>query len=238
MFGNQIEILEEGLFDFNQELELVYLNDNKISNIHPNVFDHLTKLATLWLSANKCTVLNSSYNISQTQQNIKQIKNTCPKPAHNQILELRRKMDNLKGHVCNKDEFSSFKTDLKKEFDAKFNEFKDSQIIFLENVRNVTENRNVCSSNHDNTNSQNFSFNSPYEMCDTNNGKIVEIIRDKIVENHYKYELKIKKLEENLVEEINEMRDKIQKLHKNTLSKISSIEENLIKIMNALKIED
>jgi len=40
LWSNNIEVIEEGLFDFNPHLQLLGLDKNKIIHIHPTVFDH------------------------------------------------------------------------------------------------------------------------------------------------------------------------------------------------------
>ena len=35
---NEIEILEQGFFDFNPDLEMTYFDNNKITQISPNIF--------------------------------------------------------------------------------------------------------------------------------------------------------------------------------------------------------
>ncbi|XP_070495305.1 putative leucine-rich repeat-containing protein DDB_G0290503 [Chironomus tepperi] len=52
--NNQLDVLENGLFDFNSNLELIHLSGNKISFIDFNVFDNLVKLRFLYLDSNSC----------------------------------------------------------------------------------------------------------------------------------------------------------------------------------------
>ena len=51
---NQIEVLEEGLFDYNPNLEYISLAHNNITHIDSKLFDSLTKLRHLYLQTNKC----------------------------------------------------------------------------------------------------------------------------------------------------------------------------------------
>ncbi|KAL7013364.1 hypothetical protein ACKWTF_015353 [Chironomus riparius] len=58
--NNDIEVIEEGLLDYNPDLILVYLLGNKITQIHANVFDHLSKMTHLYLSGNTCVVKDAT----------------------------------------------------------------------------------------------------------------------------------------------------------------------------------
>jgi Leucine-rich repeat (LRR) protein len=51
---NDIETIERDLFKFNLQLQVIFLTDNKIRRVHPNVFDHLNKLRYLDMGYNAC----------------------------------------------------------------------------------------------------------------------------------------------------------------------------------------
>jgi len=53
-FSNSIKVLEQGLFDFNPDLQRISFEHNKIINMEPEVFDHLNKLGSLLLYGNSC----------------------------------------------------------------------------------------------------------------------------------------------------------------------------------------
>jgi len=74
--GNQLEILEEGLFDFNPDLEYINLHINKITHIDPKVFDSLTKLRHLYLNSNTC-FSKGAYDRTAVQNLIKEVKTMC-----------------------------------------------------------------------------------------------------------------------------------------------------------------
>lgn len=66
LYHNEIEILEEGLFKFNPELEMIWLSSNRIFHIDPEVFDGLLgKLSYLSLDTNDCI---SSYVSNDTEE--------------------------------------------------------------------------------------------------------------------------------------------------------------------------
>jgi len=52
--NNYIEVLEEGLFDYNPNLEALGFDGSKVSHIDSNVFDKLDKLSYFWSGSNAC----------------------------------------------------------------------------------------------------------------------------------------------------------------------------------------
>jgi len=74
---NEIETLENGLFDYNLELELVSFWNNKIIQVGPNVFDHLTKLTWLYFDQNSCIDMRVEDNRSGVQKMIRQATQQC-----------------------------------------------------------------------------------------------------------------------------------------------------------------
>lgn len=71
-----IQVIEEGLFDFNPELIYISLVKNRIIKIHPNVFDNLTKLTWLYLRENRCISINATSS-SEIEKMISDIKMNC-----------------------------------------------------------------------------------------------------------------------------------------------------------------
>jgi len=94
MHTNYLEVLEEGLFDFNPDLEFIQLNQNQIVQIGPKVFDHLSKLRNLLIFANDCT-WSFSYGKNKT----------------NVFTEAKDIIQLVKSHCINA-EFSSLKENL------------------------------------------------------------------------------------------------------------------------------
>ena len=91
LFSNQLEVLEENLFEFNPNLELINLDTNKISYIDPNVFDKLTKLKNLYLSKNACFDMEAE-NPTAIQNVIKAAKSNC---INSEYSSLEEKVKNL-----------------------------------------------------------------------------------------------------------------------------------------------
>jgi len=75
--SNDVEILEENLFEFNPLLREISFMYNKISHIDPNVFDKLTILKSLFLQYNTCIDMNASSNQTEVQNVIKTVKTQC-----------------------------------------------------------------------------------------------------------------------------------------------------------------
>lgn len=75
--ANNLKVLNVGLFDFNPQLLRISLKNNKISKIHPAVFDNLTHLSTLVLLSNKCIHDESWVDSSSTKRVIEKVKNQC-----------------------------------------------------------------------------------------------------------------------------------------------------------------
>jgi len=89
MWSGDLEILEINLFEFNPKLEFITLYDQKISYIHPNVFDKLTKLRSLDLQLNACIKLSTSKNMTDVHDVIRAAKAQC---TNSDYLNLEQKV--------------------------------------------------------------------------------------------------------------------------------------------------
>lgn len=58
--NNKIQVIEQGLFEFNALLIAIYFDKNDINQIHPNVFDKLTILSEISLRRIKCLNMHAS----------------------------------------------------------------------------------------------------------------------------------------------------------------------------------
>ncbi|KAL7012946.1 hypothetical protein ACKWTF_015118 [Chironomus riparius] len=77
LWSNNIQVIEDGLFDFNPHLQLIGLDENHIIHIHPNVFDHLHNLRFFWLKNAPCVQQNVHDSKKEVQKVIKMIKSQC-----------------------------------------------------------------------------------------------------------------------------------------------------------------
>jgi Leucine-rich repeat (LRR) protein len=99
LFHNEIETLEEGLFDFNTELEMIWLSSNKIFHIDPEIFNHLIgKLRYLSLDANECI---SDFATNDTKKVAEIVENISKKCVNSKIYgdkiftKIEEKIENL-----------------------------------------------------------------------------------------------------------------------------------------------
>lgn len=74
---NDIEVLEQGIFDYNPKLKAVFLHYNKISQIDSNIFDNLSQLVTLDIRSNACINMSAENDIKEVQKIIQNVKNKC-----------------------------------------------------------------------------------------------------------------------------------------------------------------
>ncbi|XP_070509035.1 putative leucine-rich repeat-containing protein DDB_G0290503 isoform X2 [Chironomus tepperi] len=91
---NSIEVLEEGLFDFNPDLELIGLGYNEIVHIEPNIFDHLSKLSSLWLSSGSCIKKYADNSTFGVKDVIKSTKENCINSKFSSFKEQLESLDN------------------------------------------------------------------------------------------------------------------------------------------------
>jgi len=95
---NNIEVINDGLFDYQPDIEVFTCGSCKIFHISPTVFDNLHILATLYLGGNKCTSKHSTNNRTGVLEVIKSVKYTCINPS---LLKLNEKLKNLEDDYIN-----------------------------------------------------------------------------------------------------------------------------------------
>lgn len=79
LIQNDIEVLEENLFQFNKRLELLWLDGNKIKKIDANIFDGLEKLQYLNFREKFCTLKKVLYDREGVEKIVEQMKKKCIK---------------------------------------------------------------------------------------------------------------------------------------------------------------
>ena len=89
---NEIEVIEEGLFDFNPNLEYVLFYESKIIHIDSNVFDNLSKLRYFWFGSVPCVSKDIVNSRKEVLEAIKVVKSKC---SNSQFLSLDRQIKNL-----------------------------------------------------------------------------------------------------------------------------------------------
>ncbi|KAL7014517.1 hypothetical protein ACKWTF_015980 [Chironomus riparius] len=95
----KIEILEDGLFDYNPQLKYLALNENKIFHIGLTVFENLNNLISLNLDKNVCIKRKSEKSKSSTLELIKLVKSQCMSNEFfgidEKFLKLEKQVENL-----------------------------------------------------------------------------------------------------------------------------------------------
>ncbi|XP_070508968.1 putative leucine-rich repeat-containing protein DDB_G0290503 [Chironomus tepperi] len=95
---DSIKVIEDGLFDYNSNLEWIGLSGSKIIHIDSKVFDHLTKLTTLWLSNVPCVRKEAHSSRQDVEDVIKLVKSQCTSPKFQNST--RNKLEEVKtGHL-------------------------------------------------------------------------------------------------------------------------------------------
>jgi Leucine-rich repeat (LRR) protein len=131
---NEIENIEDGLFEFNTKLKYIWFSYNKIMTVGSKVFDDLPNLVSLFFNVNPCIDMESDNNAEKVKEIVEYATENCDDPKY---VELRKKI-------------LSLETDLKKaNFEAskavldKFHEFEkkldDSRVEHFEALRNKLE---------------------------------------------------------------------------------------------------
>jgi len=93
---NKIEIIEEGLFEYNTYLKVISLRNNKIKQIHSKVFNNLSQLVTLRLLDNQCINKDSQLNSTAVTETIKHAKIQCTIPEQ---LDIGMEIKSLENDV-------------------------------------------------------------------------------------------------------------------------------------------
>jgi len=75
--GNELEVIEEGLFEFNPSLQYVSFARNKILHIDENVFKKLSSLSYLNLVSNVCVNDGPIINSALVRQLVGNLNATC-----------------------------------------------------------------------------------------------------------------------------------------------------------------
>jgi len=138
---NNLEILEENLFEFNPKLEAIDLDYNKISHINPNVFDKLTNLRNFHLESNTCINMGASNNPTAVQNVIKAAKTQC---MNSEYSDLTQKIQSLQNESKNlnleifKEKLKNLENEIKNSKFTNFfqNKLQDFNAVLMEKARN------------------------------------------------------------------------------------------------------
>ncbi|KAL7011799.1 hypothetical protein ACKWTF_014463 [Chironomus riparius] len=123
--SSDIEVLEEGLFDFNLELQILGIEGTKVNHIDPNIFDKLTKLDHFWFQHVSCAATDYIYGSrTSVEEAIKNVKTRC---ISNEYLEHDANIKGLESEITilSSEEFKIKWEKFEKSFkNSKFSKFQ------------------------------------------------------------------------------------------------------------------
>ncbi|KAL7011503.1 hypothetical protein ACKWTF_014291 [Chironomus riparius] len=134
--SNDVEVIEEGLFDFNPNLELIYFYESNVIHIDPNVFDNLNKLIRFYFAPIPCISRNIENSRENVLEAIKVVKTKCSNFEYifleNQLKSLEMASNTLKSN-----HFNLQLDNLEKKFkNSKFSKFRPLNYK-IENLRST-----------------------------------------------------------------------------------------------------
>lgn len=122
--NNKIQIVENGLFDFNPQLEIIWLNGNKIFHIGENALK--VQGSPTWVfKANDCIDMETDENIEDLQKLLNHVKYYCQDVN---VISVEKILENLESKNESLSEF-------RKELEDAENEFLVSRFRNLESFK-------------------------------------------------------------------------------------------------------
>ncbi|KAL7011945.1 hypothetical protein ACKWTF_014527 [Chironomus riparius] len=212
--GNDLGILEEGIFDFNTALQWISLSRNKILHVDSNVFDKLASLTFLSFMSNKCQSSNPAYDSASVKELIVKIKAGC---LNSEYLSLNSTLKGLQK------DFKTLKLDNFKSFSDRLysleNNFTGSKFSYFQSF-----NDRLARLKNDKKFTQLENFNS----IET---KIKELETDDIYFRTNMIDSKMDNFDETagseLEQEIDEFDDKLDKFNDQFTTWVSNMEYNI-----------
>jgi hypothetical protein len=159
LFTNNIKIIEDGLFYYQADIEVIVFERCKIFHIITTVLDYLFKLSTLLLNENQCTNKFAINNQTGVREVIRSIKSTCISSNYTKLDEklknIERKSKNLNNVniLSFSNDFQNFSDDLQNSKFSGYHFFEKritavSSLVFLWNkIESVTKSQNDKISN-------------------------------------------------------------------------------------------
>ena len=129
--GNNLEIIEENLFEFNPNLKAIILGSNQISHIDPKVFNKLIKFDSLYLTTNPCINMEATNDPTSVQNIIKTAQASCTNFDYSS-LEQKVKYLEMESRILNS-------ADLNEKLENLENEIKNSRFanFFQEKIEDL-----------------------------------------------------------------------------------------------------
>jgi len=125
---NDLEILENGLFENNLKLQFIFLESNKIKHIDTNVFENLTALTHLHLRNNDCINININNKPLARTEIRKHLDKKC---KNNEYVMLYNNLTHLEDTQKNLtlEDFQSFYNNLTIIEDSLVSQFQNSSLV-------------------------------------------------------------------------------------------------------------
>ena len=128
LLKNDIEILDDGLFKFNPDLQFIDLEENKIFHMGIDVFENLDKLFRLWLAGNIC-ISRTVGSKSESRTLVGETKTKCQNSEYLIIENGLKQLENTT--VCTHSMTPSIYQQKVQDLEKKFTRSKVSRSLFL-----------------------------------------------------------------------------------------------------------
>ncbi|KAG5680012.1 hypothetical protein PVAND_009545 [Polypedilum vanderplanki] len=139
---NLIEIIPENLFIHNQELVVIWLEENKIQHIDKNAFSYLKKLRVLDLSGNTCNSFGYAQTRNEVLDLVKKIeKGICQSDKHTTTTEnpLKQEIEELRNQLNPKEREIQNLSESNKQKEAKNKNQKEEMEKLGQEIKSLKE---------------------------------------------------------------------------------------------------
>ncbi|XP_070504888.1 uncharacterized protein [Chironomus tepperi] len=136
---NTIEVIEQGLFDFNPKLKKISIYEKNLIHIDPNVFDNLPKLGYFTLNLLKCSQAHVYNSREKVRAAIQIVKSKCVNSDFVTLEKDIRHLDN-QSKVLDYDDFNEKFIDFEMKYkNSKFLKFRPIRDIYV-NLKYINDN--------------------------------------------------------------------------------------------------
>lgn len=222
IYESDIEVLEQGLFDFNTELIVLGINGNKLIHIDSNVLDNLPKLMHFWFGFVPCFQENISNSRDRINSGIQKVKSQC---TNAEFIIWDQKVKNLENEL-KLTTFENFGEKIEN-FEKGFKYSKFSKFRPLKNKIEVLKSNLKCSSC-----AQTEKIFGLEKKVDGLDNKVTMAVNNIIVELAERFDRNQKEMISRLHVMSTNFDEKIQAVEKRMAKKFEEIlEEKLVKIL-------
>lgn len=245
--NSEIRFFEDGTFDFNPDLEIIWLNGNEIFHFDANVFKNLNKISWLSLASNTCMNMVATNSLVNSKLLIDIIQVRC---YDSEFVEFKQDVKDLEveGKILKLENFKNWSEKFEKlenffrnskfsnlnHFEEKFEEMKQKLpvlfIVFLNQLNLNLKNLNTqsCPKNDQNSLSliEIFSkLNQKFEDLDKKLITISESIKEQAEDYEKITEMVSKKLHKIELEQ-KELKSKFHSFERKIDGKIAIVDAN------------